>query len=84
MPLKFLEEDREIEYKGYKIISCLPDEDVKSIFHALQKDHRLLYKVNPYSLEVQEPFPILYDDYYFAIIISKNNILIEKLETKPE
>ena len=80
MPLKLFKRDREIEYNGITFISKLPKKDIVEVFDWLKKERRLIHEVNPYALEVQEPFAMLYKDQYFAIIISKNNVMIEKLE----
>lgn len=80
MSPNLLKKDREIEYKGVTFISKLPKKDIVEIFDRLRKERRLIHEVNPFVLEVQEPFAMPYKDSYLAIFISGNNVMIEKLE----
>ena len=79
MPPNLLKESQEIEYKGINFISKLPQKDIKEIFNQLKKERRLIHEVNPYVLEVQEPFVMPYKDKHFGVIISCNYVMIDEL-----
>ena len=82
MPLKLLEEDHEIEYEGYIFISRLPWERISEVFEFLKKNKELIYEHNPYQLEVHTlDYPVAVDRLLFAVTISKNNVLLDLLET---
>ena len=53
--------------------------NIKKIFNKLKKERRLIHEVNPFVLEVQEPFVMPYKDKHFGVIISGNNVIIEEL-----
>jgi len=56
MPLKLLNEEREIEHKGITFISKLPNAVIPEVYKILIREHLLMHEVSYTTLEIKEPY----------------------------
>ena len=80
--MKFLSEDRTVDYRGYSISSKLDEDSVRELVDLLIKDKKLFYAVDPNAMAMQAPFAFDVKGEKFAVIISSKFIRLEHLNKK--
>jgi hypothetical protein len=78
--MKFLTEDKTIEYKGYSITSSLDDDSVRTLITSLITDRRLFYAEDPRAMAMQDPFEVKVEGERFIVIISSKFIRLQHLK----
>ena len=85
VPLKLLETEQDIEYRGYTFYSTLPEHAIPAVFDYLRKAGHLLYDANDMRIGVT-----VLDDHItvggipFAVRIVKNTVMLTELDPTAE